>query len=64
MEVYLVNLGRYNSDGSTGDWFRLPIDYEDVKERLRIAEDYERKSVFLDTQGFPNQCLNIVRLKN
>lgn len=52
MEVYLVNLGRYNSDGSTGDWFRLPIDYEDVKERLRITEDYEEISI-LDTQGFP-----------
>jgi Antirestriction protein (ArdA). len=42
MRVYLVNLGTYNEGNPKGAWFTLPIDYENVKEKLGLNGSYEK----------------------
>ena len=36
MRVYVINLDDYGEGDATGEWFRLPVDEEDIKERLGI----------------------------
>ena len=45
LQVYLVNLGKYNEGESVGAWFHLPLDKEEVSERLGLNEVYEEYAV-------------------
>ena len=52
MAVYIANLGKYNEGYLVGAWFTLPIDEEDVKEKIGLNEQYEEYAIH-DTDNFP-----------
>lgn len=52
MQVWIGNLGKYNEGYLVGDWFDLPIDYDDMAERIGLNERYEEYGIF-DTDDFP-----------
>lgn len=39
MEVYIVNLRRYNENRECGAWFNVPINYDEVKEKISFGEE-------------------------
>lgn len=41
MRVYITNLGKYNEGELVGEWFTPPIDFEEVKERIGLNNEYE-----------------------
>lgn len=45
MEVFIVNLRKYNEEKETGEWFRVPVDYDEVKKRLDLNENYEEYAI-------------------
>jgi len=45
MQVYIANLGKYNEGESTGAWFSLPIDFEDVAEKIGLNAEYEEYAI-------------------
>ncbi|WP_445934486.1 antirestriction protein ArdA [Paraclostridium sordellii] len=45
MSVYIVNLGKYNEGELIGDWFVPPIDWEDVKNRIGLNNEYEEYAI-------------------
>lgn len=45
MQVYIVNLGRYNEGESVGAWFHPPIEMEEVKEKIGLNEQYEEYAI-------------------
>ncbi len=45
MRVFIVNLGRYNEGKDTGEWFTLPVEPEEVKERLGLDESHEEYAI-------------------
>lgn len=64
MKVYIVNLGKYNEGDRVGAWFSFPLDYEHVKERIGLNEQYEEYAVH-DWENIPweiSQYMNIEEL--
>ncbi|EIE5877911.1 antirestriction protein ArdA [Listeria monocytogenes] len=45
MQIYIVNLGRYNEGESVGAWFHPPIEMEEVKEKIGLNEQYEEYAI-------------------
>lgn len=45
MMVYIANLRKYNEGELVGAWFTPPIDFEDVKERIGLTDEYEEFAV-------------------
>lgn len=45
MQVYIVNLGKYNEGHLVGAWFTPPIDLEDMKERIGLNDTYEEYAI-------------------
>ena len=45
MKVFIVNLGKYTEGEETGEWFSLPLDWDNVKERLGLNKDYEEIAI-------------------
>lgn len=45
MQVFIVNLGKYNEGKETGAWFYVPVDYDEVKKRLGLNEHYEEYAI-------------------
>lgn len=45
MRVYIVNLGKYNEGEIVGAWFTFPIDFEEVKEKIGLTDQYEEYAV-------------------
>lgn len=45
MQVYIVNLGKYNEGESVGAWFHPPIEMEEVKEKIGLNEQYEEYAI-------------------
>ncbi|MYV16060.1 antirestriction protein ArdA [Furfurilactobacillus milii] len=45
LKVYLVNLGRYNENEPTGAWFTLPLDYDQVRETLKLDATHEEYAI-------------------
>ena len=41
MQVYIANLGKYNEGELVGAWFTFPIDFEEVKEKIGLNDEYE-----------------------
>lgn len=52
MRVWIGNLGKYNEGELVGDWFDLPIDYDDMAERIGLNDYYEEYAIF-DTDDLP-----------
>lgn len=50
--VYIVNLARYVAGKETGAWFTLPLDPEDVVQRLKLSAT-ESEIAIHDTDNFP-----------
>ena len=45
MRVYIANLGKYNEGELVGAWFEPPIDFDEVKERIGLNEQYEEYAI-------------------
>ncbi|MFD1414995.1 antirestriction protein ArdA [Oceanobacillus jeddahense] len=45
MQVYIANLGKYTEGELVGAWFVLPIDMEEVKERIGLNDEYEEIAI-------------------
>lgn len=45
IKVYIVNLGKYNEGEAVGEWFCLPVNFDNVKERLGLNEHYEEYAI-------------------
>ena len=45
MQVYIVNLGKYNEGEGVGAWFAPPICHEDVAEKLGLNAEYEEYAI-------------------
>lgn len=45
MRVYIVNLGKYVEGKDVGAWFSCPVDYEKVKETLKLDSGHEEYAV-------------------
>lgn len=45
MQVYIANLGKYNEGELVGAWFKLPVDFEEVKEKIGLDDEYEEYSI-------------------
>lgn len=45
MRVYLANLGKYAEGELVGDWFTLPLDFDEVKERIGLSGEYEEYAI-------------------
>lgn len=45
MQVFIVNLGKYNEGKETGAWFHVPVDYDEMKKRLGLNERYEEYAI-------------------
>ena len=42
MRVYIANLGKYNEGELVGAWFTPPVDFDEVKERIGLNDEYDR----------------------
>ena len=45
MRVYIANLGKYNEGELVGAWFEPPIDFDEVKERIGLNDQYEEYAI-------------------
>ncbi len=44
--VYIANfLGKYNEGELVGAWFTPPVDFEEVKERIGLNDEYEEYAI-------------------
>ena len=66
MAVYIANLGKYNEGYLVGDWFRFPLNEEEIAERIGLNAEYEEYAVH-DTDNFPmevSEYISIEELNN
>ena len=66
MAVYIANLGKYNEGYLVGDWFRFPLNEEEIAERIGLNAEYEEYAVH-DTENFPmevSEYISIEELNN
>lgn len=45
MQIYVVNLGKYTEGEETGAWFNVPVNMEELKEKLGLNEEYEEYAI-------------------
>ena len=45
MRIYIANLGKYNKGELVGAWFTLPVDYDEMAERIGLNEFYEEYAI-------------------
>lgn len=45
MRIYIANLGKYNEGELVGEWFVLPVDEEEVAERIGLNDEYEEYAI-------------------
>lgn len=45
MQIYIANLGKYNEGELVGAWFTLPVDFEEVSERIGLNSEYEEYAI-------------------
>ncbi|WP_270659836.1 antirestriction protein ArdA [Enterococcus thailandicus] len=45
MRVYIANLGKYNEGELVGAWFTLPVDEDEVSERIGLDDVYEEYAI-------------------
>ena len=51
MRIYIANLGKYNEGELVGAWFTPPVDFEEVKERISLNDEYTGQPVFHSGQA-------------
>ena len=45
MRIYIANLGKYNEGELVGAWFTPLVDFEEVKERIGLNDEYEEYAI-------------------
>lgn len=45
MQVYITNLGKYNEGEQVGAWFHFPLDFDVIKERIGLSNEYEEYAI-------------------
>ena len=45
MRIYIANLGKYNEGELVGAWFTPPVDFDEVKERIGLNDEYEEYAI-------------------
>src|SRR4051812_33842011 len=45
LQLYIANLGKYNEGFLVGEWFTLPVDFEEVAEQIGLNEVYEEYAI-------------------
>ncbi len=45
IKLYIANLGKYNEGFLVGEWFTLPIDFEEVAKQIGLNEMYEEYAI-------------------
>ena len=53
MRIYIANLGKYNEGELVGAWFTPPVDFEEVKERIGLNDEYEEYAIHDYELPFP-----------
>ena len=43
--IHISNLGKYNEGELVGAWFTPPVDFEEVKERIGLNDEYEEYAI-------------------
>lgn len=44
-KLYIVNLGKYTEGRTVGEWFTVPVNMEEVKEKLGLNDEYEEYAI-------------------
>lgn len=44
-KLYIVNLGKYTEERLVGEWFTVPVNMEEVKEKLGLNDEYEEYAI-------------------
>lgn len=44
-KLYIVNLGKYTEGRTVGEWFTVPVNMEEVKEKLGLNDEYEECAI-------------------
>jgi antirestriction protein len=45
IKIYVANLGKYNEGELVGEWFTLPVDFEEMREAIGLNEQYEEYAI-------------------
>lgn len=45
LNVYVANLGKYNEGELVGAWFSLPINIDEVEEKIGLTDEYEEYAI-------------------
>ena len=61
MRVYIANLGRYNEGELVGAWFTPPVDFDEIKERIGLNNEYENMRFMI--MNFLLRLMSIHQLK-
>lgn len=61
MRVYIANLGKYNEGELVGAWFTPPVDFDEVKERIGLNDEYEEYAIMI--MNFPLRLMSIRQLR-
>lgn len=46
IQVFIVNVDRYKEEQIRGAWFEPPIDFEKMKERIGLDDEYKEYAIF------------------
>lgn len=45
IKIYVANLGKYNEGILQGEWFTLPVEFEEIAEKIGLNEQYEEYAI-------------------
>jgi antirestriction protein len=45
IKIYVANLGKYNEGSLVGEWFTLPVDFEEMREAIGLNEQYDEYAI-------------------
>jgi antirestriction protein len=45
LQLYIANLGKYNEGILKGEWFTLPVDFQEVAKQIGLNEEYEEYAI-------------------
>lgn len=44
-KLYIANLGKYNEGRLVGEWFTVPVNMEEVREKIGLNDEYEEYAI-------------------
>lgn len=44
-KLYIANLGKYNEGRLVGEWFTVPVNMEEVREKIGLNDEYEECAI-------------------